>query len=188
MEVQWDDDEKLEEILERRRMEGSSLQAEGMQKILELVVHERMFQDKKGERVRRTEVKGWSTEEMKNKPSSFWEEETEEMIGWRSVSQEEMDQCWKKLAEKIEEEVLDRYKSGRQQKRSLQRLGLFVGMEACAKEQKYKSEEKIVGQEFSLCSEKKTCGVCKACMRIDGGRRDEAAEKNETCEGYVEED
>ena len=26
------------------------------------------------------------------------------------MSQEEMDQCWKKLAEKIEEEVLDTYK------------------------------------------------------------------------------
>ena len=42
MEVQWAEDEKLEEILERRRREGSSLKAEVMQKVLELVVHERM--------------------------------------------------------------------------------------------------------------------------------------------------
>ena len=42
MEVQWAEDEKLEEILERRRMEGSSLKAEVMQKVLELVVHEQM--------------------------------------------------------------------------------------------------------------------------------------------------
>ena len=46
MEAQWAKDEKLEEILERRT-EGSSLQAEVMQKVLELVVHERMSQVKK---------------------------------------------------------------------------------------------------------------------------------------------
>ena len=32
--------------------------------------------------------------------SSSLEEDTGEMIEWRSMSQEEMDQCWKKLAEK----------------------------------------------------------------------------------------
>ena len=34
----------LEEILEQRRMEGSSLQLEAMRNVLELVVHERMSQ------------------------------------------------------------------------------------------------------------------------------------------------
>ena len=52
MEVQWAEDEKLEETLERRRMEGSSLQVEVMQKVPELVVHERMY---KGEKVKRKE-------------------------------------------------------------------------------------------------------------------------------------
>ena len=37
MEMQWAEDEKLEKSLERRRMEGSSLQAEVMQKLPELV-------------------------------------------------------------------------------------------------------------------------------------------------------
>ena len=32
MEVQWAEDEKLEEILERRRREGSSLKADDMHK------------------------------------------------------------------------------------------------------------------------------------------------------------
>ena len=49
MEVQWSEDEKLEEILERRRMEGGSLQAEVMHKVPELVVHARMPQGKKTE-------------------------------------------------------------------------------------------------------------------------------------------
>ena len=61
MEVLWDEDEKLEEILERRRMEGSSLQVEVMQQVPELVVNERMSQ---GEKVK---VKGWSPQEMKDK-------------------------------------------------------------------------------------------------------------------------
>ena len=39
MEVRWAEDEKLEEVLERRRMEGNSLQAEVVQKVSELVVH-----------------------------------------------------------------------------------------------------------------------------------------------------
>ena len=77
MELQWVQDEKLEEILERRRVEGVSLQAEVLQKVLELVpelvVHERMSQ---GDKVKCTKekknVKGWSTEEMKDKANSFW--------------------------------------------------------------------------------------------------------------------
>ena len=38
------------------------------------------------------------------------EEDTEEMKRWRSLNQSEMDLSWKKLAEKMEEEVLDTYK------------------------------------------------------------------------------
>ena len=49
MEVQWAEDEKLEEILERRRREGSSLKADVMQNVPELVVHERVSQGKKSE-------------------------------------------------------------------------------------------------------------------------------------------
>ena len=47
MEVQRAEDEKLEEVLERRRVEGSSLQAEVTQKVPELVVLERRSQGTK---------------------------------------------------------------------------------------------------------------------------------------------
>ena len=47
MERQWIEDEKLEDSLERRRAEGVSLQAKVLQKVPELVVHERMSQCKK---------------------------------------------------------------------------------------------------------------------------------------------
>ena len=41
-----DEEQKLEEILAQRRMEGSSLQLEFIPKVLEFVVHERMSQGK----------------------------------------------------------------------------------------------------------------------------------------------
>ena len=49
-------------------------------------------------------------EEMKEKPNIAVEEDAEEMKKWRGLSQSEMDQSWKNLAEKMEEEVLDKYK------------------------------------------------------------------------------
>ena len=49
MEVQWAEYEKLEEVLERRMIEGNSLKAEVMQKVLESMVHERMSQGEKSE-------------------------------------------------------------------------------------------------------------------------------------------
>ena len=44
VEVQWAEDEKFEESLERRRMEGSFLQLDVMHEVPESVVHERMSQ------------------------------------------------------------------------------------------------------------------------------------------------
>ena len=61
---------------------------------------------KKRKARKKRKIKGWSTEEVKNQTRNNMEEDTEEMIEWRSVNQEEMDECWKKLAEKIEEEAL----------------------------------------------------------------------------------
>ena len=46
MVAQWEEEQKLEEIVERRRTEGSSFKLEVMQKVLELAVHERMSQGK----------------------------------------------------------------------------------------------------------------------------------------------
>ena len=55
-------------------------------------------------------VPGWSIEEMKERTNFAEEEDAEEMKRWRSLNQSEMDLCWKNLAEKIDEEVLDKYK------------------------------------------------------------------------------
>ena len=93
-------------------------------------------------------VKGWSAEEMKDKPSSPLEEETGEMMEWRSMSQEETDQCRKKLAEKMEEEVWTRTRSRTANERLAEAEAPFwnggVYEEAGCTE--HESGEKIVGQ------------------------------------------
>ena len=45
-------------------------------------------------------VKGWSTEEMKDKVNSRVEIDTEEKLKWKALTQKEINQCWKKLVEK----------------------------------------------------------------------------------------
>ena len=47
---------------------------------------------------------------MEEKPNIFLNEDTGEMSKWKGQSQNEVDQCWKNLAERMEEEVLDKYK------------------------------------------------------------------------------
>ena len=140
MEVQWAERENLEESLERRRREGSSLLAEVMQKVPELLVHERTSQGKGVKCTKEKKiVKGWSTVEMKGKPSSSLEEDTEEMRKWRGMSQGEMNQCWKNLAERMEVEVLEKYKVDDSKIKASQRQRLPAGMEACVqKRKKYK--------------------------------------------------
>ena len=92
-------------------MEGSSLKLEVMHNLPELVVHERMSQGKGVKSLKeKKKVPGWSIEEMREKPNIAVVEDTEEMRNWRGLSQSEMDLCWKNLAERMEEEVLDKYK------------------------------------------------------------------------------
>ena len=73
MGVRWAGDEKFLETLERRRMEGTSLQAEVMQKARELVVHEWMFQGKKREaQKKRRTLKGGPPKRGKTSQAVRW--------------------------------------------------------------------------------------------------------------------
>ena len=104
---------------------------------------------------------------MKEKPSSSLEEDTEEMMEWRSMSQEELDPRWKKLAEKMEEEVWDKYKvedSKREAQR--QRLLLWNGGVYEQEVQDTKVGRRLLGKNLRSCSENTTCSVGKACMKI----------------------
>ena len=53
---------------------------------------------------------GWSIAETKERTNFAEEDDTKEMKRWRSLNQIEMDLCWKKLAERMEEEVLEKNK------------------------------------------------------------------------------
>ena len=69
----------MEEILKRRRMEGSSVQLDVMQNALELFVHERMSQGIGAKGIKeKKKVLGWSMEEMKEKLSIAVAEDTGE--------------------------------------------------------------------------------------------------------------
>ena len=69
MAAQWDEEQKWEETLKRKRMEGNSFAAGShAKKVPELVVHEQMSQGEKPKGTKeKKNVKGWSIEEMKDK-------------------------------------------------------------------------------------------------------------------------
>ena len=101
----------MDDLIERRRIEGSSLKLDVMQKVPELVGNKRTSQgEKEKDTKEKKKVPGWSTEEMKERPNIAVEVDTEEMKRWRSLKQSEMDLCWKNLAERMEEDVLDKHK------------------------------------------------------------------------------
>ena len=124
--IENDDEEeqRLEEILERRRMQGSSLQ---------LVVHQRMSQGKgvKGFKEKKI-VPGWSIVEMKEKPNVAEEEDSEEVKKRRVLSQSEMDQSWKNWVERMEKEILDKYKVEESKREAFSRGASWNGG-GCAK-------------------------------------------------------
>ena len=152
MAEQWEEEQQLEGIVERRRMEGSSLKLEVMQKVLELVVHECMSQ---GKRVKspteKKKVPGWSIDEMKEKPLIAVEEDTDEVRKWRGLSQGEMDMCWKKLAERMEEEVLDKYKVEKSKRGAFKGRGAPLEWRRVRKNKRYKNKKVVrilLGKKF----------------------------------------
>ena len=82
---------------------------------------------------------------MIDKPSSSLEEFTGEKIEWRSMSQEEMEQRWKELAEKMKEQALDKYKVEDNKRGAYRGQRFFFGK--CAKK---KTEEKNTKVERRL--------------------------------------
>ena len=89
---------------------------------------------------------------MKDTPGSFLEKDIGENMKWRQVSQKEVDHCWKKLAEKMEDKVLDKYKvEDSKREAGLPRQRLFFGMEACTKKQELqdtKLERRLLGKNL----------------------------------------
>ena len=102
---------KVEEKLQQKKFGGDVLQYEALQKVPGLVASQPIFEGKKWEgKGGGRKVVGWSIEELDQKVSGLLVKDTEDMVGWRIMSLEEVDQCWMRIAGKIEEEVLDKYK------------------------------------------------------------------------------
>ena len=98
---QWEEEQHLDDLIGRRRLGGSSLKLDVMQKVPELVENKRMSQgEKQKDTKEQKKMPGWSIEEMKERPNIAVEENTEEMKRWRSLNQSEMDLRLKNLAER----------------------------------------------------------------------------------------
>ena len=78
-------------------------------------------------------VPGWSTE----KPNIAVDENTEEMRKWRGLSQSETDQCWENLAERMEEEDLDKYKVEEGKREAFRVKRCNLGMEEDAQKTRF---------------------------------------------------
>ena len=132
-----------------------------MQKAPEFVVRERVAQGEKvtGAKVNK-KVNPWSIEEMQDQANSHVEEDRKEMRTWRGLTQEEVDQCWKELAEK--DKVVD-------SKREALRWNGGVYEEAGSTE--HESGKKISGQESSLGSVSTICSEGKACKKTQRKRK-----------------
>ena len=79
------------------------------------------------------------------------EVDTEEMRKWRGLSQSGMDQCWKNLAERMEEEVLNKYKVEESKKKAFRGRGAPLGMEKGAQKQEIqnmKVRRRLLGKNF----------------------------------------
>ena len=130
-------------------------------------------------------VKGWSTEEMEDKPSSSLEEDTEEMRKWRGMSQSEMDLCWKKLAERMEEEVQDKYKVEESKREACRGRGALLEWRRVRKKQEIQNknvERRLLGKHFLLDKRIQLTEFAKQTRGVDRRGGDEAAAKD----GYHE--
>ena len=83
-------------------------------------------------------VPGWSIEEMKERPNIAVEEDSEEMKRWRRLNQSEMDLRWKNLAERIQEEVLDKYKVEESKKGAYKGRGKPLDWKRVRRSKKYR--------------------------------------------------
>ena len=111
---------------------------------------------------------------MKEEPNVAVEEDTEEMRKWRGLSQSEMDQCWRNLAERIEEEVLDKYKVEEGKREAFRGGGDALHGGECAKEQEIqnkKVERRLLGKNFLFVWRIQSCSDCKASRMSQQKRR-----------------
>ena len=78
------------------------MQVRGVRKAPELLASHMLTKEKGPKKEKKkSKVVGWSTEKVEAKESKHEFKDTEEMVQWRNINQEEIDNMWKKLSEKI---------------------------------------------------------------------------------------
>ena len=91
-----------------------------------------------GEKVENPKEKKKASEEMKERSDMAVEEDTEEMKRWRGLNQSEIDRCWKNLAERMEEEILDKYEVEKSERGAFRGRGNPLEWKRLRRSKKYK--------------------------------------------------
>ena len=112
-----------------------------MQKVPELLVNERISTRRNGERPESKEESVRMVHWRDGGQAKHLEEDTEEMRKWRGMSQSEMDLCWKKLAERMEEEVQDEYKVEESKREASRGRGALLEWRRVRKNKKYRTRK-----------------------------------------------
>ena len=73
--------------------------------------------------------------------TQYLEDDTEEMRKRRGPSQSEMDQCWKILTERMEEEVLDKYEVEESKREAFRGRGASLEWRRVRKKQEVQNEK-----------------------------------------------
>ena len=89
--------------------------------------------------------------------------------------------CWKNLAERMEEEVLDKYKVKDSEREACKGRGRPAGVEAWAQKQEIQNKKvvrRLLGKYLRLVLRVQLAASAKQAGGVNGRRRDEAAAKN----------
>ena len=124
----------------------------------------------------------------------FWStnvlEDTEELLQWRCINQEEKYDSWKELCGQLEEKVLEKYKV--EEAKTGAHIGRGDSLEwRIVKKRRHinlDSGRQAVGREFSHGSETTACSGTKVCRQEKQKRRSQAAATHENYGRYDEED
>ena len=92
---QWDEVSKDEEKTTVRRNEGRKNE---VQSVREVMVSQAQMKKKEAKKEKgHNIVVGWSVERMEEDRSNREVKDSEEMLQWRSINQEEVDNLWKEM-------------------------------------------------------------------------------------------
>ena len=94
-------------------------------------------------------------------------EDTEEMVQWRSINQEEVDNLWNEMSEKMEEEVEEKHRVEKAKKGAYKGRGEPLEWRIVTRitDISLANGVKIVGREYTNGLEKTACNEIKACRR-----------------------